>query len=423
MKNRLFQAFSERSFSFLWLSEIFTILAFNLFNFLLLLHVYSLTRSNTAVALVVVSFTLPAILFGILAGVYVDRWSKKKVLLISNIIRGVLLLVLAVFHQNLIAVYVISFLVSLVTQFFVPAETPIIPLIVRKELLYSANALFGLGLYGGAFLAYLLSGPLILLFGEVNTLIILGLMFFVSSIFITGIHIDSKSEKKKKGILSASKSALLDEVRTAIDVMRNSREIYNSIFLLAVSQTLLLVLAAIAPGYASQILNISIQKFPLYFIVPAALGVLVGAIILVTWLHESSKEKLTTLGLFLSGAAMLLLPYGSRITAREIVQDFNNLLPHFLDLTTLHFVIVLAFILGLANAFVFVPSNTILQEKTKDEFRGKIYGVLNALVGIFSLIPILAVGGLSDFFGVGKVIVGIGVTLFVIGISRIIFDI
>ncbi len=232
MKNRLFQAFSERSFSFLWLSEIFTILAFNLFNFLLLLHVYSLTRSNTAVALVVVSFTLPAILFGILAGVYVDRWSKKKVLLISNIIRGVLLLVLAVFHQNLIAVYVISFLVSLVTQFFVPAETPIIPLIVRKELLYSANALFGLGLYGGAFLAYLLSGPLILLFGEVNTLIILGLMFFVSSIFITGIHIDSKSEKKKKGILSASKSALLDEVRTAIDVMRNSREIYNSIFLL-----------------------------------------------------------------------------------------------------------------------------------------------------------------------------------------------
>lgn len=120
---------------------------------------------------------------------------------------------------------------------------------------------------------------------------------------------------------------------------------------------------------------------------------------------------------------MLLLPYGSRITAREIVHDLNTLLPHFLDFTTLHFVIVLAFILGLANAFVFVPSNTILQEKTKDEFRGKIYGVLNALVGIFSLIPILAVGGLSDFFGVGVVIVGIGVSLFVIGISRILFEI
>jgi len=423
MKNRLFQAFSERSFSLLWLSEIFTILAFNLFNFLLLLHVYSLTRSNTAVAFVVVSFTLPAILFGVLAGVYVDRWSKKRVLLIANILRGLLLIVLAIFYDSLIAVYIISFSVALVTQFFVPAETPIIPLIVRRELLYSANALFGLGLYGGAFLAYLLSGPLILVFGDVNTLIVLGGMFFVSSIFISGIRIESKSEKNKKGILSASKSALMEEIRTAINVMKNSREIYNSIFLLAVSQTLLLVLAVIAPGYASQVLNISIQEFPLFFIVPAALGVLVGAVILVTWLHERSKEKLTTLGLFLSGAAMLLLPYGSQITARQIVHDFNSLLPHYLDLTPVHFVIVIAFILGLANAFVFVPSNTILQEKTKDEFRGKIYGVLNALVGIFSLVPILMAGGLSDFFGVDKVIVGIGVSLFVVGVSRVLFDI
>lgn len=423
MKNRLFQAFAERSFFLLWLSEIFTILAFNLFNFLLLLHVYSLTHSNTAVALVVVSFTLPAILFGVLAGVYVDRWSKRRVLLVSNVVRGILLILLAIFHQHLIAIYLISFLVSLATQFFVPAETPIIPLLVRKDLLYSANALFGLGLYGGAFLAYLLSGPLILVFGEVNTFIILGFMFFVSSIFISGIHIKSKKRFKVKSLLSTSKSALTDEIKTAAKIMRRSRDIYSSIFLLAISQTLLLVLAAIAPGYATQVLNIDIQKFPLFFIVPAVLGVLVGAVVLVTWLHDISKEKLTTFGLFLSGLAMLILPFGSRITAREIVRELNLLLPHILDLTPLHIVIVLAFILGLANAFVFVPANTILQEKTKDEFRGKIYGVLNAIVGIFSLIPILAAGGFSDFFGVGSVIIAIGVFLILIGMSRLAFKI
>lgn len=423
MKNRLFRAFSERSFSFLWLSEIFTILAFNLFNFFILLQVYSLTRSNIAVALAVVSFTLPAILFGVLAGVYVDRWNKKQVLFIANIARGILILILAIFHDQLIAVYAISFLVALVTQFFIPAETPLIPLIVNRETLYSANALFGFGLYGSALFAYLLSGPVILIFGEVNTLILLGIMFFISSLFISGIRITAPSEKNKKGILNASKNALLNEIRTAISIMRNSRPIYNSLFLLAVSQTLLLVLAAIAPGYASQVLRISIQKFPLFFIAPAAFGVLVGAVILVTILHDRSKEKLTTLGLFLSGAAMLILPYGANISARQIVHDLNRSLPHILDITSLHLVVVIAFVLGLANAFVFVPSNTILQEKTSDEFRGKIYGALNALVGIFSLIPILAVGGLSDFFGVDKVIIGIGVSLFVIGISRVFFEI
>ncbi len=423
MKNRLFRAFSEQSFSFLWLSEIFTILAFNLFNFFILLQVYSLSHSNIAVALAVVSFTVPAILFGILAGVYVDRWNKKQVLLIVNIVRGLLLFALAIFHSELIAVYAVTFLVALVTQFFIPAETPIIPLIVKKEDLYSANALFGFGLYGGTLFAYLLSGPIILLFGEVNTLVILGLMFFVSSIFISGIRLTAPSELNKKGILNASKSALLEEVRTAISIMRSSRPIYNSLFLLAVSQTLLLVLAAIAPGYATQVLKISIQKFPIFFIAPAALGVLVGAVILVTVLHNRSKEKLTTVGLFLSGIAMLILPYGAKISAREIVHDLNSLLPHILDITTLHLVVVIAFILGLANAFVFVPSNTILQEKTTDEFRGKIYGALNALVGVFSLLPILLVGGLSDFFGVDKVIIGIGVTLFLLGTSRVFFEI
>ena len=292
---------------------------------------------------------------------------------------------------------------------------------VKKELLFSANALFGLGLYGSALLAYLLSGPILLLFGGVQTLLLLGFMFIISSIFITGIQLEKRKGKKRLGLLEVPKSALMAEVRQAINIMRNSRPIYNSLFLLTLSQILLLVLAVIAPGYSTQILKISIEKFPLFFIAPAAFGVLVGAIILITVLHDKSKEKLTTVGLFLSGIAMLVLPYGSKISAREIVKTVNHFLPQVLNLTPLHLVVVMAFILGLANAFIFVPSNTILQEKTTDEFRGKIYGVLNAMVGIFSLIPIMIAGGLSDFIGVDKVIVGVGVTLLGLGFGRILF--
>ncbi|HVZ58433.1 MAG TPA: MFS transporter, partial [Patescibacteria group bacterium] len=328
MQNRFFRAFSVKSFFYLWLSEIFTIFAFNFFNFYLILHVFALTKSNTAVSLVVISFTLPAIFFGAIAGVYVDRWNKKYVLLVSNIVRGILLITLAFFHQSLVFIYLTSFLVALVTQFFVPAEAPIIPLIVDGELLYSANALFGLGLYASVLLAYLLLGPIILIFGEINTLIILGVLFLLSSLLITAIRLQPKKQAKEKGVVHVSKKELLSEIRQALSIMRNSRQIYNSLVLLALAQILLLVLAVIAPGYATQVLHISIQKFPLFFIAPAALGVLVGGVILTTFLHQRSKEKLATLGLFLSGAAMLTLPYGSRIAAREIVHDVNNFLPH-----------------------------------------------------------------------------------------------
>ncbi|MBP6882193.1 MAG: MFS transporter [Candidatus Levybacteria bacterium] len=421
MTNKIFGAFKQPSFSYLWLSEIFTQIAFNLFNFFLILHVFELTKSNTAVSLIVVTFTLPAILFGILAGILVDRWSKKRVLLFANILRGIIIIPLAFFINDLALVFIISFLISVITQFFVPAETPLIPLVVPKDILFSANAMFGLGLYGSILVAYLISGPVILFLGAKYTLLFLSILFLISAVFTTGIKLDHPG-KKKKALLRTSKAAMMDEVKSAITMMKASKPIYNSLFLLALSQILLLVLAVIAPGYATQILKVNVNNFPILFIAPAALGVLVGAVVLATFFHDRSREKLSTAGLFLSGIAMFLLPYGANISARQIIQTLNGFLPKVIDITTLHIVVVIAFVLGFANAFVFVPSNTILQEKTSDEFRGKIYGVLNALVGIFSLIPILVVGSLSDIFGIEKVIVGIAVILLSLGVSRVLFD-
>lgn len=422
MRQHIFEAFSEKSFVFLWLGEVATQISFNLFNFFLILHVYSLTQSNIAVSLVVISFTAPAIFFGIVAGVYVDRWDKKKVLFISNIIRALLLLILAIFHTNLYLIYIVSFAVSVVTQFFIPAETPIIPLIVKNKMLLSANALFGLGLYGSILIAYILTGPALIFMGEVKTLLFLSVLFLIGALFISGIKIPKKNVSKENP-LKASKRVMMAEVRSTFSLMRRSKAIANSLFLLTLSQILLLVLAVIAPGYAEQVLNISIEKFPLYFIAPAALGVFLGALLLIHIFHDASKDKMMTLGLFLSGIAMFLLPYGSELAAEEVVQLFNESFIHIFDITPLYVMVFLAFVLGLSNAFVFVPSHTILQEQTNDELRGKMYGVLNAMVGVFSLLPILLVGSLSDLVGVDKVIVGIGTTLFGVGFLRMILDI
>lgn len=79
----------------------------------------------------------------------------------------------------------------------------------------------------------------------------------------------------------------------------------------------------------------------------------------------------------------------------------------------------LAFILGFANALVFIPANTLLQEKTTDSTRGKMYGVLNTFVGIFSFMPILLVGSFADLVGVGSVVMGIGVCLLLIVIAKV----
>ena len=133
MNDHLFRALREKSFFLLWLGQICTQISVNLFNFLLLLIVFSLTSSNTAVSGVVLAYTIPAIIFGIFAGVYVDRWPKKTVLYASNFIRAGLVVALSLFHESIAMIYLLSFFISIATQFFIPAETPMVPLTVSKK--------------------------------------------------------------------------------------------------------------------------------------------------------------------------------------------------------------------------------------------------------------------------------------------------
>ena len=58
-------------------------------HFVLIFIVFELTHSNTAVSGIILSFMIPALLFSLITGVFVDRWNKKNILFSTNILRGV----------------------------------------------------------------------------------------------------------------------------------------------------------------------------------------------------------------------------------------------------------------------------------------------------------------------------------------------
>jgi MFS family permease len=180
------------------------------------------------------------------------------------------------------------------------------------------------------------------------------------------------------------------------------------------------VLAAIGPGYAQHVLRIRVESFPILFVTPAIIGLAIGALIIGSFMHKHPRESLTKFGLFLMGISILLLPYGSRVESRQIIHLINFYLPHILSINVVHIMVVLAFILGIATAFVFVPANTVLQEETSDE--SKVYGVLNSLIGVMSIVPVVVVGGLADLIGVKAVITGTGLVVILIAVIRIIAD-
>ena len=116
---------------------------------------------------------------------------------------------------------------------------------------------------------------------------------------------------------------------------------------------------------------------------------------------------------------MLLFPYGYMITSKEIVEKVNDNLPSFMVINEIHLMIFLAVIIGFAFSLIFIPTNTLIQEETTDRQRGKIYGSMNALVGIVSLIPVLGAGALADLIGVSRVITLIGISIILIALLRI----
>jgi MFS family permease len=419
MKQLFPEVLRVRAFACLFMAELLTLLAVNIFNFYLVLRIFSLTGSNTAVSAMLLSFTVPTIFLGILAGVYVDRWNKKYVLFVTNVLRAGLLLFLAFFHNSVATLYIISFFFAVVTQFFIPAEVPMIPLVVDRKMLFSANALFGLGIFGAMLTSFMLLGPLLLFFGNTLTLVVLALLLLTGAGFI--LLVKPRNALQKKGDLGKVRSAVYEEILFVLRLLKDTKEIHHALIFLTLSWVIILIVSSLAPGYATSVLGIPLEDFPLRFATPAVIGVMAGALILVRQLARIKKDKLITTGLFLSGIAMLILPYGSKITSRAIIQNINQYLPSFLDINIFHLVVAIAFVLGFANAFVFVPANTVLQEMTSDEIRGKVYGVLNTFVGIFSFIPLILVGSLSDLIGVSSVIIGIGVCLLALGITRVIF--
>ncbi|HSD98863.1 MAG TPA: MFS transporter [Patescibacteria group bacterium] len=417
MKNHLFSALRVRPFLFLWLAELLSQIASNMTNFILLLVVFSLTNSNTAVSGIMIAFLLPAILFGIFAGVFVDHQDKKHVLTGTNIARALILLLLAFSQNSLFFVYLLTFAVATATQFFIPAETPMIPLLVDKKLLLSANALFGIAFYGSLLVAYALSGPLLIFFGQSNVFLALCIMFLIASIFSSLIK--RSSDVKVQSRLPKN-ITVGGEIKIALHTIFASRKISHSFLLLSLSQILVLVIAVIGPGFATHILQIPVSSFPLLFVMPAAIGMGVGAFILTNYFHSISKDKIINIGLFTTAIAIFLLPFGGQIISRPFVNTFNTQMPEILQLTKLNFMAILAFFSGLANAFMFVPANTLIQEETNDEMRGKIYGALNSLISLLSLLPIVIVGSLADVFGVATVLLVLGICVGIIGIIRLV---
>ena len=134
-------ALHQRNFAFLWFGQVISLIGDWVLFVALPFYVYSLTGSTLATGIMFIVQTIPSILFGSVAGVFVDRWDRKRTMLIANLAQAITLVPLFIVHsqQWIWVVYIFAFIEALISQFFDPAKSAIIPNLVDEEHLLSCK--------------------------------------------------------------------------------------------------------------------------------------------------------------------------------------------------------------------------------------------------------------------------------------------
>ena len=403
----------NRSFLLLWLAQLLSQIVFNAANYGVIALVTAITHSTVMVGLAIVSFTLPAVPFSLLAGVYVDHLDKRLVLWVSNALRAVTtgLIVFALLWNPrlLVPLFLLTFVISLVTQFFIPAEASAIPLLVSKHDLAPALSLFNITLTIAQALGFLLLGGLVtalfpsfrLSLGFIHVQVIsfdmlfalVGVVYVICTLLILAIPKHALQQKQHaepallKSLGKQSWQMIRHDLREAWDYVRADHTLLLALLRVSFVSVLLLVIGELAGPFVVNALHLSVQAMPI-ILAPAGLGLVLGGLLTPTLTRLLGQNRTITLGSLGTTGGLILIPLGHLLWSRLALPGI------------LFYIGAIAFFLGIALELVNIPAQTMMQEQAPAEERGRVFSFQSMLFNAGSIPVLLFAGVIADILGV-----------------------
>ena len=416
----------NRPFLLLWLAQLLSLTVFNAANYGVIAIVTAVTHSTVMVGLAIISFTLPAVPFSLLAGVYVDHLNKRLVLWVSNALRaattGLIVLALLWNPHMLIPLFLLTFLISLITQFFTPAEASAIPLLVSRHDLAPALSLFSITLTVSQALGFLLLGGLITVlfppfqlslgFLRVQILsfdmlfVTVALVYIICTLLILAIPTRALQRKQSAGpdlLRSPGKQAwkvIRHDVREAWACIRLDRQLLLALLRVSFVSVLLLVIGELAGPFVVTVLHLPVRALPL-FLAPAGLGLVLGGLFMPALMRWLGKSHTIAVGSLCTAAGLVLIPLGRLLWSRLALPVPGILL----------YVGAVTFFLGIALQMVNIPAQTMMQEQAPQEERGRVFSFQSMLFNTGSIPVLLFAGVIADTLGVETVMYVVAVAI------------
>lgn len=389
----------NKNFLSLWSGQVFSQLADKVYLVLMIAIISSRFQTGEQsisgwVSAIMMAFTIPAVLFGSIAGVFVDRWSKKGVLVVTNLLRGILVLSIPLLlwvskdWQPFVAglpvgfgiLLGLSFLISTLTQFFAPAEQAAIPLVVQRQHLLSANSLYTTTMMALVVVGFAVGEPLLAIADTVTTGLGIGVgmgkeLVVGGSYAIAGILLFLLKTDEKLPHTEQEPPHVWQDLRDGLRYLGQNHRIRNALIQLVILFSIFAALAVLAVRLAELIPGMRSSQFG-FLLAAGGVGIAAGATLLGQFGQRFSHAQLSL--------------YGSMGVAASLVG---------LSIFTKQLWLELALIalLGGFASLVAIPMQTTIQKETPAEMRGKVFGLQNNVINIALSLP-LALAGLAETF-------------------------
>jgi MFS family permease len=383
-----------RDFRLLWLGQIVSNFGDALTHLTLVLYINRVTGGDAqAIAWLLIALALPIASLGLVAGVFVDRWNRKRVMIISDGLRAVLTagFIVAAVSQQLWLIYVLAFLHATVSAFFAPARSAVIPRVVPKAGLLAANSLSQMSVVFFRVLGTAVAGIFVGTFETFTTAFVLdAVTFLASALLIAQLRVATQSADTRTAV---SVNHIFSELREGLGLIAHSRTLIGVMMAGGVAMLGIGALNVLLAPMVVNDLGLPETWFGAIEFAQVAAMILSGALVTVL----AAKFKPTNLvsgGLFLSGLFILPLAF---------VNHIWQLFP-------------LLFAMGLLATPLNAGVSTLVQTAVSDEHLGRIGGALNAVIQTASLVSMFFAGTLAALVGVRNVFLISGVIVVLSGI-------
>lgn len=391
----MFTLLRQRNFALLWWGGLISVTGNRVLTMAIPFYIYAQTGSTIATATMMIAMILPSMLFSSIAGVFVDRWDRRQVMIVTNLLLAIVLLPLLALRTTgwVWLVYLVAFLEATIATFFYPAENALVPRMVGEDQLLPANTLNSLNNTIATLIGPALGGILLGVWGVESVILFDSSSYLLAGIFVFFVNATPEQTRARLAtevVEPFTWQKFRSDWQDGFALIRRNQVITTLFVVSSISILGGTMMDPLVAPFVYDILQSDAIGFG-WILTVGGVGGILGGLLIGRWAGRVRAADLFSVSSVVVGL-LLFIMYRS---------------------VSVPVVFVLTFLSSLLSIGSRVAMPTMLQENVEDAYRGRVFGTLDMTSSILVLLGVAFSGVMGERVGIVPIL-SIGATIMIV---------